>query len=142
VNELEQEVVRMAAEAVAIVRNRTGEEVDFSEKSLSQIEAALDEASEYFASMNEDQAMKLVQWFGCYILEVGRRRFGGAYRWHTDRDQPVLVVGEPGFHVAMMTWDRVRSRVSGDKGDNVPFFFEGFAERAARAQPGDRALFV
>jgi hypothetical protein len=142
VSELQQEVIRMSAEAVAIVRDRTGEVIDFSEKSLVSVEDTLEEASGYFAGLSEEQAQKLVQWFGCYILEVGRKQFGGEYLWHTQRDQPVLVVGEPQFHVAMITWDRVRGRVLGDKGDNIPFFFDGFAERARRAQPGDRALFV
>ena len=132
----------MAAEAVVIVRDRTGETIDFSPNSLAKVEETLEEASGYFAGLSEDQAIKLVQWFGCYILEVGRKQFGGEYLWHTQRDQPVLVVGEPAFHVAMIAWDRVRGRVSGDKGDNIPFFYDGFAERAKRAQPGDRALFV
>jgi hypothetical protein len=142
VSELQQEVARMAEEAVAIVRDRTGETLDFTAGSLSYVEDTLEEASGYFSDLSEDQAVKLVQWFGCYVLEVGRREFGGEYRWYTERDQPVLVVGEPTFHVAMIAWDRVRGRVSGDKGDNVPFFYDGFAERARRGQLGDRALFV
>jgi hypothetical protein len=142
VSEIQNEVARMAVEAVTIVRDRTGIAIDFSEASLISVEETLEEASGHFASLSTDQATKLVQWFGCYILEVGRRQFGGEYLWHDQRDQPVLVVGEPQFHVAMITWDRVRGRVLGDKGDNIPFFFDGFAERARRAQPGDRALFV
>jgi len=142
VSALQEEVSRMAAEAVVIVRDRTGETIDFSPSSLTRVEETLDEASGYFAGLSEDQALKLVQWFGCYVLEVGRKQFGGEYLWHTQRDQPVLVVGEPTFHVAMITWDKVRGRVSGDKSDNIPFFYEGFAERAQRAQPGDRALYV
>lgn len=141
-SELNQEVARMAAEAVTIVRDRTGVTIDFSETSLSSVEETLEEASGHFTGLNADQATKLVQWFGCYILEVGRKQFGGEYLWHTQRDQPVLVVGEPKSHVAMIAWDRVRGRVSGDKGDNIPFFFAGFAERARRAEAGDRALFV
>jgi hypothetical protein len=141
-SDLQQEVARMAAEAVAIVRDRTGATIDFSEASLSSVEEALEEASGYFAGLNTDQATKLIQWFGCYVLEVGRKQFGGEYLWHDKRDQPVLVIGEPKFHVAIITWNRVRGRVLGDKGDNIPFFFEGFAERAKRAKPGDRALFV
>lgn len=141
-SQLQEEVIRMSAEAVTIVRDRTGEIVDFSEKSPVSIEDTLEEASGYFAGLNDEQAQKLVQWFGCYILEVGRRQFQGEYLWHTQRDQPVLVVGEPQFHVAMISWDRVRGRVLGDKGDNIPFFFDGFAERVRQAKPGDRALFV
>jgi len=52
------------------------------------------------------------------------------------------VVGEPEFHVAMITWDKVKGRLSGDTADNVPFFFEGFARRAQNAEAGTRALYV
>jgi hypothetical protein len=141
-NDLETEVARMAREAVLVVRDRTGETLDYSEANLSVIEETLEEASHYFVGLPEDQARMLVQWFGCYILEVGRRTFGGAYRWYEERDQPVLVVGEPSFHVAMITWDKVRGRLQGDKSDNVRFFFEGFAQSVRRASAGTHVLYV
>jgi len=56
--------------------------------------------------------------------------------------RPVLIVGEPEFRVAMIAWDKVRGRLSGDKADNIPFFYAGFAERVRGAQPGDDALYV
>lgn len=54
----------------------------------------------------------------------------------------VIVVGEPEFHVAIITWDKVAGRLSGDPADNIPFFFAGFTERVRAAVPGDRAIFV
>jgi hypothetical protein len=54
----------------------------------------------------------------------------------------VLIVGEPLFHVAMITFDKVRGRLSGDASDNIPFFYDGFAERARKAEPGMRAFYV
>jgi hypothetical protein len=105
---LEDEIARMAEEAVRLVKARTGETLDFSEGSVAIVEATLDEASDYFPSLSNEDADKLVHWFGCYLLEVGQRNFGGVYLWFEQRDQPVLVVGEPEFHVAMITWDKVR----------------------------------
>ena len=49
---------------------------------------------------------------------------------------------EPAYHVAFMTWDKVRGRLGGDLADNLPFFYDGFAERARQAAPGTRALYV
>jgi hypothetical protein len=141
-SEIGAEVERMAGEAALIVKDRTGKAPDFSERSLAAIEGTLDEASRYFADLPEDQAIKLVQYFGCYLLEVARRQFGGTYLWHEQRDQPVLVVGEPKFHVAIITWDKVRGRLRGDKADNVSFFFDGFAQRVRRAEPGVRAQYA
>jgi hypothetical protein len=45
-----------------------------------------------------------------------------------------LVVGEPAFRVAIMTWDKVRGQLSGDPADNIPFFYTGFAERVRRGR--------
>jgi hypothetical protein len=42
----------------------------------------------------------------------------------------------------MITWDKVKGRLSGDPADNLPFFFEGFAQRAQNAEAGTRALYV
>jgi hypothetical protein len=50
-------------------------------------------------------------------------------------------VGEPDFHVALMTWDKVKGRLRGDAADSIPFFYDGFAERARQAEPGVRALY-
>lgn len=44
--------------------------------------------------------------------------------------------------VAIIAWDKVRGRVGGDEGDNIPFFYPGFADRARKAKPGDDALYV
>ena len=52
------------------------------------------------------------------------------------------MVGEPAFRVALLAWDRVRGRLSGDAAANIPFFYAGFAERARRAEPGADALYV
>lgn len=92
--------------------------------------------------LEPEQVTTLVQNFGCYILEVGRRAFGGRYLWHEGRDQPVLVVGEPDARVALLTWDKVRGRLGGDAADNILFFFQGFAEQARDATPGSDVLVV
>ena len=54
----------------------------------------------------------------------------------------MLVVGEPAFHVALITWDKVRGRLEGDAADHLPFFYAGLTQRARQAVPGDHALYV
>src|SRR5262245_25933649 len=141
-SELHQDVTRSAAKAVALCESRDGTELDYTAASLGVVEDMLAEAAEWASDLTHEQLTTLVQDFGCYILEVGRREFGGRYYWFERRDQPVLVVGEPTFRVALLAWDKVRGRLSGDEGDNIPFFYAGFAERARRAKPGDDALYV
>lgn len=141
-DELVVQIARSAEKAVAMSKGRGDRELDYSEASLAVVEEMIAEAGQWFSEMTPGQVTTLVQDFGCYILEVGRCEFGGRYQWHEGRDQPVLVVGEPSCRVAMIAWDKVRGRLGGDEGDNIPFFFAGFAERARRAEPGTDALYV
>ena len=141
-DELARDVARAAANVVAMSEQRNGDLLDYSDTSLALVEGALEEIAAYADELTPDQFQMLVQDFGCYILEVGYREFGGKYYWFDRRDQLVLVVGEPAFRVALLTWDKVRGRLSGDRADNIPFFYAGFAERARCAVPGDDALYV
>ncbi|MFT3879347.1 MAG: hypothetical protein QM703_06780 [Gemmatales bacterium] len=141
-DDITQQIVDSAQKAVALCNSRSGDEVDFTEPSLSIVEEMLAEAAQYASDLSAGQLLGLVQQFGCYILEVGRREFGGRYLWHDQRDQPILVVGEPKFRIAIITWDKVRGRIGGDEGDNIPFFYAGFAERVRKAKPGEDALYV
>jgi hypothetical protein len=141
-DELSKDIGRSAQNAVIMCESRDGGRLDYSEASLDVVEEMLAETSDWVAELTPGQLSTIVQGFGCYVLEVGRREFGGRYQWHEERDQPVLVVGEPAFRVAMLTWDKVRGRIGGDAGDHIPFFYAGFAERARHAAPGTDALYV
>jgi hypothetical protein len=141
-DERPDQIARSAEKAVAMCEGRGGGELDYSEASLAVVEDMLAEAGQWLSEMTPEQVTTLVQDFGCYILEVGRREFGGRYQWHEARHQPLLVVGEPAFRVAIIAWDKVRGRLGGDEGDNLPYFYAGFAERARRAAPGTDTLYV
>ena len=140
--ELAQQIADAAADAVEASQALGGGALDYTEGSLAVVEEVLEQLAAARDELNETQLGTIAQEFGCYILEVGRREFGGRYCWFDQRDQPVLVVGEPAFRIAMITWDKVRGRLTGDKADNIPFFYAGFAGRARRAEPGDDALYV
>jgi hypothetical protein len=135
-DDLADEVQRVAASIAATKPDR----LDYSEASLAVIEEMLAEAADY--ELTEDLATNIAEQTGCYILEVGRRTHGGRYVWFEARNAPVLLVGEPDFRVALLTWDKTRGRVSGDEADNIPFFYDGFAGRVRSAKPGDDALYV
>ena len=124
-------ISRSAAKLVELATHRgAGAVLDFSQASLILVEEMAAEAAQWTSTISPDQLTTLIQDIGCYLLEVGRHEFGGQYLWHELHDQPVLVVGEPAFHVALMTWNKVRGRLGGDPADNLPFFYDGFAEKA------------
>lgn len=141
-DDLTKDIAGTAAVAVRMAEARGETVLDFSEASLQSVEEMLAEAAEFVEEIPEEDFATLVQNFGCYLMEVGRKEFGGRYYWLRERNQPVLVVGEPDYRVAMLGWEKVRGRLSGDEGDNIPFFYAGFAKRSREATSGDDVLYV
>lgn len=141
-DDLTKDIAGTAAVAVRMAEARGETVLDFSEASLQSVEEMLAEAAEFVEEIPEEDFATLVQNFGCYLMEVGRTEFGGRYYWLRERNQPVLVVGEPDYRVAMLGWEKVRGRLSGDEGDNIPFFYAGFAKRSREAKVGDDVLYV
>ena len=133
-------VLTNAEAAVKQLQSWTDLPLDYSPESLEAVEDLLETASHQ--ALNEQTQAALVELLGCYILEVGMREFGGKYAWSEERNQFVLVVGEPEFSVAIMTKGRVRGRLSGDLGDHIQFFYGGFATGVENAVPGTSALYI
>ena len=141
-SELEEQVADKAERAVDQLRDRSGDSLDYSESSLSMVEEILAEASDYIEQMPKGQIEALVHLLGSYILEVARREFGGKFYWHDGRDEAVLVVGEPDYKIAILAFDKVRGRLSGDEAENIPFFNQGFATRARNPEAGCDILYA
>ena len=140
--DIADEIASEAENAAALCEYHSGTALDYSEASLVHVEKTLADAEQWRGEFPQDRLENVIVSIGCYILEVGRREFGGRYMWHDERNQPVLVVGEPTFRVAIITQDKVRGRLGGDPADNIPFFYSGFAELARTAAPGTDALCV
>ncbi|NVJ62266.1 MAG: hypothetical protein HWE27_17900 [Gammaproteobacteria bacterium] len=141
-SELKEQVMEKAALAVEQFQERSVSALDYSEASLTAIEDMLDEASDFIDELPEEQINALTNLAGSYVLAVAANEFEGQFYWHEQQDQPVFVVGEPEFNVAIITFNKVRGRLNGDTADNLPFFYKGFAERARQAKSGDSALYV
>jgi hypothetical protein len=141
-NAIIEEVTTAAERAVTSLQARAAGRLDYSIASLAAIDEILVEVSGYVTNLDEAVVTGLVQQLGCYVLEVGRKAFGGEYFWHDEGEQPILVVGEPEAHVALMTWSKVVGRLTGDVGDDIVFFFDGFAGKAAKPEPGTDVLFL
>lgn len=141
-NAILEEVTTAAERAVTSLQARASGRLDFSVASLAAVDEMLAEVSTYVADLDEAVVTGLVQQLGCYVLEVGRRAYGGEYFWHDEGEQPILVVGEPVAHIALMSWSKVVGRLTGDVGDDIVFFFNGFAEKAAAPEPGANLMFL
>ena len=133
------ETKRLAAEAVQLA-TAMGKKLDYSEASIEVVEKLLAMIAPEFPHLSEAAQDLTVHRFGCYLLEAGLRTYGGRLLWEPDRQEPVLVVGEPDCRIAVMTWDKVRARLGGDEADNIVFFWAGFTTRAKKRAAGSDVL--
>lgn len=137
-----QDAVRRLADlAVEAARQRPNSVLNFTPDSLRVVDDMLAEAAGHTPPLTAERRREVVQAFGCYVLEVARREFGGSYQWAQADDAPVLVVGAPDFEISLMTWSRVAHRLTGDAAASVAPFYQGFADRTRAAAPGDKAAF-
>lgn len=107
-------------------------ELDYSIDSLKLIEDYLDDLSCFGL---EDEALdNAAATIGCYIFETARRCFGGEYKWSEKYDQPILVMGLPVFSVAIMTFDKVKKRLTNGSEDSILFFISGYKEHIEKGK--------
>ncbi len=99
---------------------------DFSIKSLEEVDDLLEEMSEY--TIDDDTMCNMCTMVGSYVFETARRNvaIGGSYYWMEEEEQPILVVGEPDFSVAIKAWEKVKKRFENGEEDNIPFYIDGF----------------
>ncbi|WP_433620539.1 hypothetical protein [Paenibacillus cellulositrophicus] len=60
-----------------------------------------------------------------------------------DRDQPVLVTGEPDYSISIFAFDKVKGRIQNGKEDEIPYYFDGYIEAVKKGKKtGYRATIV
>ncbi|ADV47503.1 hypothetical protein Celal_0150 [Cellulophaga algicola DSM 14237] len=110
--------------------------LDYSVKSLEQVDNLLEEAIDFYDEMDEKQKQSLINSVGAYVFEVARKNFGGRYFWYDHLNQPILVTGQPEFEVSILAFEKVKGRLENGKEDNIPFYFAGYVERVHLKKSG------
>ncbi len=110
--------------------------LDYSVKSLEQVDNALEEASDFYDEMTSEQQQNIISTTGSYVFEVARKNFGGKYFWYDKLNQPIFVTGQPEFEVSILVFEKVKGRLENGKEDNIPFYFAGYIERVKNKQSG------
>lgn len=134
-DEFTNDIIQAASFFVKSSSNRFSG-LDYSVKSLETIEEALEEASDFYEDMDEDERQNLIKSVGSYIFEVARRNFGGKYFWYEQLKQPILVTGQPDFEASILAFEKVKGRLENGKEDNIPFYFKGYTERVESKTSG------
>lgn len=99
---------------------------DYSVNSLEEVDELLEEMSDYI--IDDETMYNIYTMVGSYVFETARRNVvaNSSYYWIQEEEQPILVVGEPDFSVAIKAWEKVKSRLENGVEDNIPFYIEGF----------------
>lgn len=137
---LEHDIMATAASFVENFSDRGN--FDYSVESLKALDAILDELSDL--DLDEDILSSASSMAGCYVFEVARRNYGGAYGWSEERDQPYIVTGAPDYSVGLLAFEKVRGRLVNGQEDAIPFYFDGFiaAVEKGKVTPGYQATIV
>ena len=141
-NELYQEIEAWAQHAIINSPSWSVNQLDFSEKSLSVIEVILSDLAETAFSFPEEQTAMITQEYGCYLLLTAYKIYGGEFFWNSEFEQPMLIVGEPNASIVLLTWNKVKGRLLGDKLDHVAYFFAEFAKDAANPESGKKVVYM
>jgi len=105
---------------------------DFSVLSLHEVDVILDELCEY--ELDHDTLDSVSSMVGSYVFEVARRNYGGKYYWVQEKEQPVLVTGEPEFSISIFAFDKVRGRIQNGKEDDIPYYFDGYIKAVEKGK--------
>ncbi|MEC0270117.1 hypothetical protein [Paenibacillus anseongense] len=138
-NKLEQDIISTAESFVNNFSDKGN--FDYSVQSLQKLDDILEELCEY--QIDDDTLDSVSSMAGSYIFEVARRSYGGQYIWVQERDQPVLVTGEPEYSISIFAFDKVSGRIRNGKEDDIPYYFDGYIEAVEKGKnTGYRATIV
>ncbi len=138
-SKLEQDIITTAESFVNNFSDKGN--FDYSVQSLRKLDEMLEELCQY--QIDDDTLDSVSSMAGSYIFEVARRNYGGLYFWVQERDQPVLVTGEPEYSISIFAFDKVRGRIRNGKEDDIPYYFDGYIEAVEKGKnTGYRATIV
>ncbi|XKM12857.1 hypothetical protein RCS94_07440 [Orbaceae bacterium ac157xtp] len=141
-NELYEEVEAWAQNAIFNSPTWSINQLDYSEKSLSAVELILDELSDKSLMLTEEQIIMTTQEYGCYLLLTAQKLYGGEFFWNEQNEQPMLIVGEPDSSIILLTWNKVKGRLLGDKADHIAYFMEEFGKEAKEPNSGKHVVYM
>lgn len=140
-NELFFEIEAWATNAILNSPAWSVGELDYSEKSISAVEILLEEIAEKNLTLSDEKVTQLIQEYGCYLLLTAIKLYGGEFYWNEANNQPMLIVGEPDNMYILMTWDKVKGRLLGDKKDHIAYFMQQFSDEIKKEQQNKKILF-
>ncbi|MCO6544724.1 MAG: hypothetical protein J6564_02675 [Gilliamella sp.] len=141
-NELYQEIEAWAQNAILNSPKWSINQLDYSEKSITVVEVIISELAEKNFSIPEEQLNMISQEYGCYLLLTAHKIYGGEFYWNEEFEQPMLICCEPDAMIVLMTWNKVKGRLVGDKADHIAYFLDEFGKATFQPEKGTHVVYL
>ncbi|KDN09901.1 MAG: hypothetical protein J6563_05010 [Gilliamella sp.] len=141
-NELYQEIEAWAQNAILNSPKWSINQLDYSEKSITVVEMIISELAEKNFSIPEEQLNMISQEYGCYLLLTAHKIYGGEFYWNEEFQQPMLICCEPDAMIVLMTWNKVKGRLVGDKADHIAYFLDEFGKATFQPEKGTHVVYL
>ncbi|MDF7671020.1 hypothetical protein PT276_07425 [Orbaceae bacterium ESL0721] len=141
-NELYQEIEAWAHNAILNSPKWSISQLDYSEKSITVVDMIINELSKKNFSYSEEQLDMIAQEYGCYLLLTAYKLYGGEFYWNDEMQQPMLICCEPDATVVLLTWNKVKGRLLGDKADHLAYFLDEFGKATFRPEKGTNIAYL
>ncbi|MWN32919.1 MULTISPECIES: hypothetical protein [unclassified Gilliamella] len=141
-NELYQEIEAWAQNAILNSPTWSINQLDYSEKSITVVEMIISELAEKNFSISEEQLNMISQEYGCYLLLTAHKLYGGEFYWNEEFEQPMLICCEPDAMIVLMTWNKVKGRLVGDKADHIAYFLDEFGKATFQPEKGKHVVYL
>ena len=66
----------------------------------------------------------------------------GQFYWNDELQQPMLICGEPDSTIALLTWNKVKGRLLGDKSDHIAYFLDEFGKAVFQPEKGTNLVYL
>lgn len=141
-NELYQEIEAWAQNAILNSPKWSINQLDYSEKSITVVEMIISELAEKNFSIPEEQLNMISQEYGCYLLLTAHKIYGGEFYWNEEFQQPMLICCQPDAMIVLMTWNKVKGRLVGDKADHIAYFLDEFGKATFQPEKGTHVVYL
>jgi hypothetical protein len=120
--------VTLRAEEFVINYGEHYKGLDYSQQSLIVLDRLLDDYSQQWGNFPDEKKNEITTNASSYILWVASQQYGGNYYWSEEHVQPVLVIGEPDYRIAVMPQNTVRDRIEYGGSHAIASFYRKIAE--------------
>ena len=132
---------RRAEDFRAFYTERFGEKLNYHYNSLYFIDAILEETR--ISEAATDRKQWVAAHAGAYLYRVASLRVHRfQYLWYHPLDQPMMVVGLPGYRVTLIAEHAVQQRLDAAPESTITQLYTNFEQALLRAKPGDDLLFI